>query len=1721
MTAQEVIKNFVKQLANHGYSDSSSVGKNMLDSAARASSRYGNIQEVIDAMKADQVSAEKEAVEEVLGSDYAGKIMSEISSGILDADAKDYDTENKSNAYYDEENDGRSTVRNFIKERKAYIFLEKYCGVILNKKFWFDSSGTAKDWTESSGNDDTGAITGSDAGGSEIKTAESVVPEIFINTYIASTSTAQNIITNDRNWIIKATDADDSITANGADSVDACAGSDKIFVNAGGATVTSGDGEDFITIAEGVNDITFSDLNSQDTLKLEGNFEIASAQIEDNLLVITDKAGRKIRLGDFDSAKEAKINSSTIGEWLANAGISFDNLKTVNYSEGKVLSNVVDEGRIEIDENYYPAQVAAEKISADKNFSNVVDEGRIEIDEDYFPAQVAAEKISVDKNFSNVAAPADVEEDFSVTIDLDTVETDAAGEVMIDGITVGSLSSTFPNASTFTRNGLTIHLLGVSNTTSGDTSKITAKTFDELTDDQKTIFAGLFKWWVGESLNLSEESFGISFNSPTAMIKDMGVFFYDGKGSNTILAAAPYWPRYSDGAITQLMLKINVNYYADISSDDLNGKSSKTTGYLDRTLAHELTHSNMETNINYFVRLPQFIVEGMAELVHGIDDERGNRIFSVAATDSRLNTVLNLTNTGTAQADFYAGGFMFMRYFAKTAAAQTESLPAFGEIFSTVNPDEDGDYFIGGISSSEIASTSAQDFKIGSVSEGVYSVENTGVHQIISNTNNLKIVGLTINDTLLGGDGDNIVETSEGSFIVTGAGADSINIGGQFSTISTGAGNDTVNATDGGHHFINLGDGDNFAAFNQSSVYGNTISSGEGNDSFSFKSSFDASIISGAGDDSIYFGGKSNTICVGEGNDTVRFISSGMEENFIDLGAGNDLATIFGGNNTIIGGEGNDSIFNNGTGNYFVFNSSFGKDTINGFNANDTLLIPDTFDFAQENSVVTVSKKSSGKIKGVINLGGFSDAVNVISGAVAEELEESFVTENFLNETLITGTENDDSITNYGDAVTIDADEGDDLILNYGAKVSICAGLGKNSINNFGASATVNVGAGDDTIFLGEGVKNFSVKNFNSGDEIHFASAVENLETIDGGILAGEVTIGGLSLFTTIEDWSLENNVATHSTKTLAGAILSDDKKFLTYGEGNEEIFTVSGVTSTDGIEIENKIVTVFKSALGASSVSISGGYSLALGEDVPQSSTQEAAWHIGETAIYSGSSTIEGYILSDNQIIYTAADGGETLIELGGIVSAPTIKGNIVKLSAKNFSKEVSVIESGGYDFELNTGIYSGKIFKGSEDADNISNNGASIKIFGGGGNDTLRGGSAKDFLDGEAGDDLLIGGRGNDTFSYSGGKDTIADYSASDKIITGEFVHENFSVDGSDIIFTFGEENSLTVKNGAGKAINLNSVVNFYTEEGIFDKGKKSATLTSATENFSAKNYSNLATIDGSETNAIEILGNGKANLIRAGYNSTISGGKGKDTIFGGEGADIFIYNKGDGKDTIFNFGDGDKISLGSGAEIKDAKIKKGDSIIKIGSGSITVKDTSEITLTSGGSDTIFSNGIFIEENSAKVLGSFNGTINLEEIGVFKADASLAKKKVSISGSASADSLIGGKKGDILIGGSGNDTLWGGKGNDTLTGGDGNDIFIFRAGDGSDVITDFSSGDMLQILNKKGTGFVDYKSNFKNDTLTLAINGGGKIILKNISDSTSFNINGEIFSVIFTSNT
>ncbi|MCB1342515.1 MAG: M10 family metallopeptidase C-terminal domain-containing protein [Pseudooceanicola sp.] len=91
---------------------------------------------------------------------------------------------------------------------------------------------------------------------------------------------------------------------------------------------------------------------------------------------------------------------------------------------------------------------------------------------------------------------------------------------------------------------------------------------------------------------------------------------------------------------------------------------------------------------------------------------------------------------------------------------------------------------------------------------------------------------------------------------------------------------------------------------------------------------------------------------------------------------------------------------------------------------------------------------------------------------------------------------------------------------------------------------------------------------------------------------------------------------------------------------------------------------------------------------------------------------------------------------------------------------------------------------------------------------------------------------------------------------------------------------------------------------------------------------------------------------------------------------------------------------------------------------------------------------------------------------------------------GAAGADVLKGGDGNDLLRGGQGNDTLQGNKGNDTLKGEDGNDIltgglgrdvFVFGKQEGTDTVTDFTSGaDRIDLRAFGFAGKADAMSHF-----------------------------------------
>ena len=168
----------------------------------------------------------------------------------------------------------------------------------------------------------------------------------------------------------------------------------------------------------------------------------------------------------------------------------------------------------------------------------------------------------------------------------------------------------------------------------------------------------------------------MSFEDSGATVRTIDLMFENDPSSN---ALAYVRHASAGGKANKLELHFNMHYYSNLDPTDVNGKDL-TSGqtFLDRTLAHELTHAVMAANINNFSNLPAYIKEGTAELVHGIDDQRRGSILEMANTanlaDLRAaleegnSTASSVSIGGAGGESAYAAGFVLLRYMAKQSA---------------------------------------------------------------------------------------------------------------------------------------------------------------------------------------------------------------------------------------------------------------------------------------------------------------------------------------------------------------------------------------------------------------------------------------------------------------------------------------------------------------------------------------------------------------------------------------------------------------------------------------------------------------------------------------------------------------------------------------------------------------------------------------------------------------------------------------------------------------------------------------------------------------------------------------------------------------------------------------------------------------------------------------------------------------------------------------------
>ncbi len=202
---------------------------------------------------------------------------------------------------------------------------------------------------------------------------------------------------------------------------------------------------------------------------------------------------------------------------------------------------------------------------------------------------------------------------------------------------------------------------------------------DDISDDmQKAIAGALDSQWLTNCMWLVDESFAINFWEKGTSVRSIDVKFEDDASSDNLAYVRNY---YNDGVTSKLELTVNMHYYNNLDLTDKNGavKDNPNQLYLDRTLAHEMTHAIMAANIKNFNELPKYVKEGMAELVHGIDDYRKGKIQSLANDPDTLKDVLE--HSGAPSDDSaYAAGYMVLRYMAKQAANSEPEKSAYFQI---------------------------------------------------------------------------------------------------------------------------------------------------------------------------------------------------------------------------------------------------------------------------------------------------------------------------------------------------------------------------------------------------------------------------------------------------------------------------------------------------------------------------------------------------------------------------------------------------------------------------------------------------------------------------------------------------------------------------------------------------------------------------------------------------------------------------------------------------------------------------------------------------------------------------------------------------------------------------------------------------------------------------------------------------------------------------------
>jgi Ca2+-binding RTX toxin-like protein len=611
----------------------------------------------------------------------------------------------------------------------------------------------------------------------------------------------------------------------------------------------------------------------------------------------------------------------------------------------------------------------------------------------------------------------------------------------------------------------------------------------------------------------------------------------------------------------------------------------------------------------------------------------------------------------------------------------------------------------------------------------------------------------------------------------------------------------------------------------------------------------------------------------------------------------------------------------------------------------------------------------------------------------------------------------------------------------------------------------------------------------------------------------------------------------------LTGTDVTQVRIDLGQGDGQPDSVTINGTAGDDRIRVVNTGASVVVNGLSAQ-VTISGAEP---GNDTLAVSGGAGNDTIDASAVVAGAMALTLNGGTGNDTIIGSA-GNDTII---GDDGNDTIVGGA--------GNDVALLGAGDDTFVWNPGdgsdIVEGQagfdtlVFNGADVTENIdiSANGSRVRLFHGADNVVMD----------------LNGIERIDVHTL-GGADSIVinDLSGTDLPPGGVLVDLAGTLGGA---VGDGALDTVTINGTAGDdAIRLFSFNGGQFNGGIGIIGTPAGIVVThqdATDQLTVNGGAGNDTIDASAVVAGSMAlvingGIGNDTIIGSQGNDFVIGGTGNDVAFLGAGNDTFIWNPGDGSDTVegqagfdtlvFNGANiAEKIDISAnGGRVRFARdvaaitmdlngVERIDFHALGSADNIVINDLSGTDLVAGGVlvDLAGTLGGTAGDGAIDTVTA-NGTAGNDAIRLFSFNSGDFNGGIGIVGTAAGIVVTHQETTDQLIvnGGAGNDTidasavvagamaltLNGGTGNDTIIGSAGNDTFVWNPGDGSDTVEGRAGFDTLVFNGANVNESIDISANGSRARLsrdvaniTMDLNGIERIQLNSLGGADTVTVN------------